>query len=61
MGFLSFIHPKGSKMMFYLRAIKDQGTVIDRKNVYPCNHLDIGVLRLPILAHNQAGDRLMPS
>jgi len=37
------------------------GTIIDRKNVLPCNHLDIGALRLPTLAQNQTGDWLMPS
>ena len=29
-----------------------------QKNVPPCNHLDIGALRLPTLARNQAGDWL---
>jgi len=28
-------------------------TVIDRRNVPPCNHLDIGALRLPTLARHQ--------
>jgi len=33
------------------------GTIIDWKNVPPpCNHLNIGALRLPTLARNQAGD-----
>ena len=27
----------------------------------PCNHLDISAFRLPTLARNQAGDRLIPS
>jgi len=38
-----------------------QCTIIDRKNVPPCNHLDIGALRLPALVRNQTGDWLMPS
>ena len=36
-------------------------TIIDRKNVPPSNHLDIGALGLPTLARNQTGDWLMPS
>ena len=37
------------------------GTIIDRKNVpTPCNHLDIGVLRLPTLARNQLGNHNAP-
>jgi len=33
----------------------------DRKKSPPCNHLDIGALRLLTLDRNQAGDWLMPS
>jgi len=36
-------------------------TIIDRKIVLPSKHLDIGALRLPTLAQNQAGDWLMLS
>jgi len=32
------------------------GTILDSKDVPPCNHLDTGVLRLPNLTWNQAGD-----
>jgi len=28
-------------------AKQGTGTIIDRKNVSPCNHVDIGALRLP--------------
>jgi len=30
-----------------------EGIIIDRKNVLPCNRLDIGALRLPTLAQHQ--------
>jgi len=44
------------------RQFSVRGTIIDRKNVPPpCNHLDIGALRLPTLARNRGGDWLMPS
>ena len=32
-----------------------------RKYIPPCNHLDIGALRLPTLARNQTGNWLIPS
>ena len=39
------------------RQFSVRGTIIDRKNVPPpCNHLDIGALRLPTLARNRGGD-----
>jgi len=46
----------------FLEVIKN-GTIIDRKNVSPCNHLDIGALRLPLTVSSEsdAGDWLIPN
>ena len=42
-------------------SMQKLSTTIDRKKLPPCNHLDIGALRLPTLARHQPITCLIPS